>query len=109
MSQIFHPSMNTVARATIFGAVFIAAAAGWIGWQVDRSPYITNAGVPRAQPVPFSHEHHVSGLGIDCRYCHLGHAERIRRHPADKDVHDLSLADLDQRGDARAGPRQLER
>ena len=22
------------------------------------------------QPVPFSHEHHVGGLGIDCRYCH---------------------------------------
>jgi hypothetical protein len=25
--------------------------------------------VPR-QPVPFSHQHHVSGLGIDGRYCH---------------------------------------
>jgi hypothetical protein len=22
------------------------------------------------QPVPFSHKHHVTGLGIDCRYCH---------------------------------------
>jgi cytochrome c7-like protein len=22
------------------------------------------------QPVPFSHKHHVSGLGLDCRYCH---------------------------------------
>jgi hypothetical protein len=70
MPQIFHPSMNTVAKATIFGAVFIAAAAGWVGWQVDRSPYITGEGVPRAQPVPFSHEHHVNGLGLDCRYCH---------------------------------------
>src|SRR5437016_1290400 len=56
MPQIFHPSMNTVAKATIFGAVFIAAAAGWVGWQVDRSPYVTGAGVPRHQPVPFSHE-----------------------------------------------------
>jgi hypothetical protein len=26
--------------------------------------------VARPQPVPFSHQHHVSGLGIDCRYCH---------------------------------------
>lgn len=26
--------------------------------------------VPISQPVPFSHEHHVRGLGIDCRYCH---------------------------------------
>jgi hypothetical protein len=25
---------------------------------------------PRNQPVPFSHQHHVGGLGIDCRYCH---------------------------------------
>src|SRR3954470_23751481 len=70
MPQIFHPSMNTVAKATIFGAVFIAAAAGWVGWQVDRSPYITGEGIAKAQPVPFSHEHHVNGLGIDCRYCH---------------------------------------
>ena len=27
-------------------------------------------GVRRPQPVPFSHQHHVAGLGIDCRYCH---------------------------------------
>jgi hypothetical protein len=26
--------------------------------------------VAREQPVPFSHAHHVAGLGIDCRYCH---------------------------------------
>ena len=26
--------------------------------------------VTRDQPVPFSHEHHVGGLGLDCRYCH---------------------------------------
>jgi hypothetical protein len=25
-----------------------------------------------AQPVPFSHKHHVGQLGIDCRYCHNG-------------------------------------
>lgn len=75
MPQIFHPAMNTVARATIFGAVFVAAAAGWIGWQVERSPYVTRAGVPRYQPVPFSHEHHVSGLGLDCRYCHTSVTE----------------------------------
>jgi hypothetical protein len=24
----------------------------------------------RPQPAPFSHQHHVAGLGIDCRYCH---------------------------------------
>ncbi len=38
--------------------------------QVNRSSYVTQAGVPREQPVPFSHAHHVGGVGIDCRYCH---------------------------------------
>jgi hypothetical protein len=38
--------------------------------QLERSPYITYAGVRKSQPVPFSHQHHVTGLGIDCRYCH---------------------------------------
>ena len=38
--------------------------------EVQRSPYVTYAGVRKPQPVPFSHQHHVSGLGIDCRYCH---------------------------------------
>jgi Cytochrome c7 and related cytochrome c/Class III cytochrome C family len=70
MAQIFHPSMNTVAKATIFGAVFLLGGLGWVGYTVEKSPYNTDAGIPRNQPVPFSHEHHVRGLGIDCRYCH---------------------------------------
>lgn len=70
MAQIFHPAFNTIAKASIFGAVFIVAILGWLGYEMQKSPYFTEAGVIRAQPVPFSHEHHVSGLGIDCRYCH---------------------------------------
>jgi hypothetical protein len=31
---------------------------------------VTEAGVIRVQPVPFSHQHHVGDVGIDCRYCH---------------------------------------
>jgi len=42
----------------------------WVFEQIQRSPYTTYAGVARPQPVPFSHQHHVGGLGIDCRYCH---------------------------------------
>jgi hypothetical protein len=72
MPQIFHRSFNTISRLTIFGAVFILAALGWVVWVLARSPYVTNAGVTGEQPVPFSHEHHVSKLGIDCRYCHTG-------------------------------------
>src|SRR5438309_7125961 len=68
--QIFHRSTNTISRATIFGAIFIVAVLLWASIQFQRSPYVTYAEVARPQPAPFSHEHHVSGLGIDCRYCH---------------------------------------
>jgi hypothetical protein len=70
MAQIFHRSTNSHSRATIFGAVFVVAALFWAAAQVQRSPYVTYAGVVRPQPAPFSHQHHVAGLGIDCRYCH---------------------------------------
>jgi hypothetical protein len=36
-------------------------------WQA-RAP--VRAGVMVAQPIPFSHKHHVGDDGIDCRYCH---------------------------------------
>jgi hypothetical protein len=55
---------------SIYGAVFIAAALGYLGWAVTESPYFTDVNVPREQPVPFSHKHHVTDDGIDCRYCH---------------------------------------
>lgn len=70
MSQVFHPSTNTIARITIYGAVFFVAGLLWMEREVNRSPYVTYAGVAREQPVPFSHAHHVGGIGIDCRYCH---------------------------------------
>lgn len=70
MSQIFHPFTNAVAKLTIFGSVFILGGLGWFAFTVVRSPYQNEVGVARDQPVPFSHKHHVEGLGIDCRYCH---------------------------------------
>ena len=48
----------------------MVAALFWAAAQIQRSPYVTYAGVVRPQPAPFSHQHHVAGLGIDCRYCH---------------------------------------
>jgi len=68
--QIFPRSTNAISRASLFGPVFVAAALFWGMAQLQRSPYITYAGVRKSQPVPFSHQHHVTGLGIDCRYCH---------------------------------------
>lgn len=70
MGQIFHRSTNTLSKVSIFGAVFILAGLTWVMAEVNRSPYVTQAGVVRDQPVPFSHKHHVGDEGIDCRYCH---------------------------------------
>jgi hypothetical protein len=70
MAQIFHRSANTISRVTIFGAVFIVGFILWVIGGIVRSPYFTNQGIQREQPIPFSHQHHVAGLGIDCRYCH---------------------------------------
>src|SRR5213595_3785833 len=70
MAQIFQRYANTLARVTIFGAVFVVAFVLWVIGGVVRSPVATDQGIEREQPVPFSHQHHVAGLGIDCRYCH---------------------------------------
>jgi Cytochrome c7 and related cytochrome c len=70
MAQIFHPSTNTISRVSIFGAIVVAVLLLWLLLVIQRSPYVTQAGVTRQQPVQFSHKHHVNALGIDCRYCH---------------------------------------
>ena len=70
MSQIFHRSANTLSRVSIFGAVFVAAGLLGLLTQVNRSPWVTGAQVAREQPIQFSHERHVAGNGLDCRYCH---------------------------------------
>ena len=70
MPQFFHRSTNTIARITILAAVFLVCVASWLLASVFRSDYLTEAHVVREQPVPFSHKHHVGGIGIDCRYCH---------------------------------------
>jgi len=70
MSQIFHRSTNTISRLSIFGGLALLFA--WVAAlaAIHESPYITDVGVARGQPVPFSHKHHVGDAGIDCRYCH---------------------------------------
>src|SRR6204780_1551295 len=70
MAQIFHPSTNTISRVSLFGALLIVTGVAWVGGELYRSPYVTGAGSPIEQPVPFSHKHHVRDDGIDCRYCH---------------------------------------
>ncbi len=56
MSQIFHRSANTIARVSIFGAVFFIAGLLGLFDAINRSPWVTDARVPREQPIQFSHE-----------------------------------------------------
>ena len=70
MAQIFRPRANKIARASIGIFVLFFVVTGYGVWAVWWSPWTTRQYVSLDQPVPFSHEHHVSGLGIDCRYCH---------------------------------------
>src|ERR671937_2827767 len=70
MAQIFHRSTNTISRFTIYGFVFLLIALGWALATWQRSGWFNRMGEAQSQPVPFSHAHHVGGLGIDCRYCH---------------------------------------
>ncbi|HVX84890.1 MAG TPA: cytochrome c3 family protein [Phycisphaerae bacterium] len=81
MAQLFHPAMNTVARVLIVGIPLLSILAGSaIGYGFGYSDWVTYRQLFRQQTdgaaeggpggVPFSHAHHVKGLGIDCRYCH---------------------------------------
>ncbi len=70
MSQLFHRSANAIARFTIFGAVFVIGFLGWVGYELSGSSWINRMMDHRQQPIPFSHAHHVGGMGLDCRYCH---------------------------------------
>ena len=70
MAQIFHRSTNTISRVSLFGGVGVIAVLVATLAAINRSSYVTDVGVARSQPVQFSHKHHVSDDGIDCRYCH---------------------------------------
>lgn len=72
MPQVFSRRANTLARAALFLVVLFLAGLVWGGYRAFWSPYMTMQGIPLSQPVLFSHRHHASGLGIDCRYCHTG-------------------------------------
>jgi hypothetical protein len=70
MAQIFHRSANNIARISLAVIVLSVAVIVAAAYRTDRGSFITRVGMFREQPVPFSHKHHVSDDGIDCRYCH---------------------------------------
>ncbi len=70
MPQLFHRSMTTVGRVAVIGGLLLFAGTGPALALFYRSYYVTGAHEAYVQPVPFSHQHHVGQLGLDCRYCH---------------------------------------
>lgn len=67
---IFGPRANLFVSAALIGAAGLAVFLLLLIWVVPVMGYNTEVGYAPEQPVPFSHKHHVSGLGLDCRYCH---------------------------------------
>lgn len=70
MAQVFDRSSNALARASLVLTGLIVIALGVALDQLQRSPWVTRQGQRPDQPVPFSHKHHVEGLGLQCQYCH---------------------------------------
>jgi hypothetical protein len=70
MSQIFSKSANAWSKASIFAVLGLLATIGGAVGVLQRSDFVTSANQFKDQPVQFSHQHHVGGIGIDCRYCH---------------------------------------
>lgn len=70
MNQIFHPSANVIARASIGALIVLVGVLSVFLYFFVRSSWMTGVNISEPQPVPFSHLHHVRQVGLDCRYCH---------------------------------------
>ena len=70
MAQVFDRSSNALARMSLVLTGLIVIALGVALNQLQRSPWVTKQGQRPDQPIPFSHKHHVEGLGLQCQYCH---------------------------------------
>src|SRR5881398_732270 len=70
MPQIFRRSANTLSRVSIFGLLSLVGGLILLAIVLARSSYVTRQHIFVEQPLQFSHMHHVTDDGIDCRYCH---------------------------------------
>jgi len=70
MPQIFHRSANTLSKVSLFGVLALVGSLLLLAMVLGRSSYVTRQNEYVVQPIQFSHMHHVTDDGIDCRYCH---------------------------------------
>lgn len=70
VAAIFRPLDNLVSKVMLLMAAIVLAGGTALWWLLPRTDYAEHVRAVVPQPVPFSHQHHVAGLGIDCRFCH---------------------------------------
>ncbi len=70
MDPIFTPRTSAYLKLGLLGFVGLSVLVTVLLVQFNVTNWATSENRYVTQPVPFSHEHHVGGLGIDCRYCH---------------------------------------
>ena len=70
MAQIFSPRADTIGKIAMASLATLPIVLIGLAYTVMGSSYMTEQSITREQPVPFSHAHHVGGLGLGCRYCH---------------------------------------
>ena len=70
MPQIFRRSADTYLKLCLVGLPLVSLGAVVTSYLLMNSPAVTAQNVTVHQTPPFSHSHHVGGLGIGCRMCH---------------------------------------
>lgn len=70
MAQVFPRSANVLVRAGIASSVLLVSVLTLVAAGMYQSPLVNSMKIAKAQPIPFSHQRHVGGNGMDCRYCH---------------------------------------
>jgi hypothetical protein len=70
VGQPFSPESNAIAKLSIWLTIVLISGGLAFATGFVRSDYVTGRHDQIEQPLPFSHKHHVQGLGLDCRFCH---------------------------------------
>ena len=68
MTQVYSRRAQLGVKLIVLAIGVVAIA--FLAWAVSAERAYQTVGEAVAQPIPFSHKHHVGDDGIDCRYCH---------------------------------------
>lgn len=72
MPPLFPPRSNRRVRRALIAFVIVLCGIPVVLMVWVRTPPVTGQDQGPAQPIPFDHRIHVTGLRLDCRYCHSG-------------------------------------